>query len=486
MIKLNQILESLSPIEVVNRTDMEIFSIAFDSRMVKCGSLFVALNGTQIDGHNFIEKAVEQGAIAIVCEQLPTVCAQKVCYIVVESSTRALAIAASLFYGKPSESFKVIGVTGTNGKTTVATLLYNLFTMLGYKVGLISTVRYMVADREIQSTHTTPDVLTLNALFAQMRDEGCDYCFMEVSSHSVVQDRVWGVDFDGALFTNITHDHLDYHQTFANYIKAKKCLFDNLKKGAFALYNSDDKNGSVMVQNCGASIYSFGLRSFADYKCTVLEQLFEGTLLDINSMEVWSRLIGRFNAYNMVAVYAVAKQLEVDTEELLCALSALSTVEGRFDYLTSTNGVTAIVDYAHTPDALDNIISTVGEIKGAQQRLITVVGCGGDRDRTKRPQMARIAVLGSDLTILTSDNPRTESPDSILNDMVGGVKDNHELTTKYIVISDRAQAIKMAIMSANSGDIVLVAGKGHETYQEINGVKYHFSDKEQIKNIFNI
>ncbi len=481
---LSQIINEVDNIEIVNLRDEAINGVTFDSRQAVEGVIFVALRGSITDGHKYIDSAVTNGCRVIVCEDIPELVSSSVCYIVVKDTTIALAQIASKLYGNPSSGLKLIGVTGTNGKTTIATLLYNLFTFLGYKVGLISTVRYMIGNKELPSTHTTPDVIRLNAIMAEMVEEGCEYCFMEVSSHSIVQNRIYGLDFDGAVFTNITHDHLDYHGTFSDYIKAKKKFFDGLKSSAFALYNSDDRNGAIMVQNCEAEKYTFGLRTIANYKCTVLEQLFEGTLLDINGIEVWSRLIGRFNASNMVAVYAVAQLLGVERNELLQGISTLTTVEGRFDYVISANGVVAVVDYAHTPDALQNILDTINDIKTPQQRLITVVGCGGDRDTSKRPEMALIAVKGSDIAVFTSDNPRSENPEDILSDMEAGVSGNIDFATKYLLITDRRQAIKMAIMSAKPSEIVLVAGKGHETYQEINGVKNHFSDKEEILKIF--
>ncbi len=481
---LSNLIDRVTIKEVINiSSDTIIDSITFDSRGAVSGSLFVAIRGVVSDGHSYISNAIDLGCCVVICEELPADLADNVCYIVVEDSSVALAEAASSFYGNPSSEIKLVGVTGTNGKTTVATLLYNLFTTLGYKVGLISTVKYMIGDREIVSTHTTPDVLRLNAMFREMVDSGCSYCFMEVSSHSLVQKRVYGLDFDGAIFTNLTHDHLDYHGTFIEYIKAKQLLFNMLKRDAFALYNCDDTNGHVMVQNSKAKHYSYGLRSFADYKCTVMEQLFEGTLLDINGVEMWSRLIGKFNAYNITAVYGAAKLLGVEQNELLLSLSQLTTVEGRFDYTILKNGVVAIVDYAHTPDALKNILLTISDIKQPQQRVITVIGCGGDRDKSKRPDMALIAVKGSDMVIFTSDNPRSEEPEAILKDMECGVKGNSDFLSKYVMITDRAQAIKMALMSAKQGDILLVAGKGHETYQEIKGVRNHFSDMEEIMKV---
>lgn len=483
---LKLLIENIDYTERIGSDNKNITTIHFDSRLAAENSLFVAMKGTVTDGHNFIGAAIEKGCRAVVCEALPQTIVEGVSYIVVKDSEIAVAELAKRFYGDPSKKMKLIGVTGTNGKTTVATLLYQLFRNMGYKVGLISTVVYKINDREIPSTHTTPDVVRLNAMFAEMAEEECDYCFMEVSSHSIVQKRVWGLDFDGAIFTNITHDHLDYHGTFAQYIKAKKTLFDHLKKEAFALYNADDRNGEVMVQNCHAKKFSFALASVADFKCNVLESHFEGTLLEIDGSEVWSRLIGDFNAYNILSIYAAAKLLGVEKEELLRNISALQTVAGRFDYVTSPENVTAIVDYAHTPDALLNVLETVHKIKSGTQKLICVVGCGGDRDKTKRPEMARLAVKNADFTIFTSDNPRTEKPEAILADMVEGVKENASFTSRYVTITDRLQAIKMASVMAKSGDIILIAGKGHETYQDVSGVRSHFSDKEEISKLFNI
>lgn len=483
---LKTVIQDIEIVEVKGSVNEDITAILFDSRKSVAGSLFVAIRGTVNDGHNFIGKAIENGCRAVVCEHLPEMLTEGVTYLVVKDSEKAVAELARNFYENPSTKIKLVGVTGTNGKTTVATLLYQLFRQLGHKVGLISTVVYKINDREIISTHTTPDVVRLNSMFAEMVAEGCDYCFMEVSSHSIVQKRVWGLDFDGAIFTNITHDHLDYHGTFVDYIKAKKELFDPLKKGAFALYNGDDRNGEVMVQNSRASKHSFGLTGVADFKCNVLESHFEGTLLNIDGYELWSRLIGDFNAYNTLSIYATGKLLGINSEELLTNISSLTTVAGRFDYITSPEGVTAIVDYAHTPDALFNVLETVNKIKSGGQKLICVVGCGGDRDKTKRPEMARIAVKNSDFTIFTSDNPRTEKPEDILADMVAGVSSNGALASRYVSISDRLQAIKMAVVMAKKGDIILIAGKGHETYQDICGIKNHFSDKEEVSKLFHL
>lgn len=485
---LKLLIRNIEIIKLEGSVNQDITSITFDSRSACPMSLFVAIKGTQNDGHNFIDKAIQNGCSAVVCEMIPETIDKNVTYVLVKDSEQAVAEIAKEFHGDPTSKLKLIGVTGTNGKTTVATLLYDLFRKLGYKAGLVSTVVYKIDEKEIPSTHTTPDVIRLNQMFAEMVSVGCEYCFMEVSSHSIVQKRVWGLDFDGAVFTNITHDHLDYHGTFKNYINAKKELFDRLKKDSFALYNADDKNGSVMVQNCVAAKHGFALHSVADFKCEVVESHFEGTLLAIDGSEVWVRLIGDFNAYNILSIYAVGRLLGVEKDLLLTNISTLTTVAGRFDYITSPEGVTAIVDYAHTPDALENVLNTIAGIKSGNQKVICVVGCGGDRDKTKRPEMALIAVENSDFAIFTSDNPRTERPDDILADMVAGVSHDVSLASRYVTISDRRQAIKMASVMAKkeNKDIILIAGKGHETYQDICGVKSHFSDKEEIMKLFNL
>ncbi len=470
---------------------INLSGVTFDSCEVVAGGLFVAIKGTKSDGHNFIDSAIEKGATTIICQWLPKVLHDGVEYIEVEHSDKALAQVASLFYGEPSKKIKLVGITGTNGKTTTATLLYDLFRKLGFGVGLISTVIYKINDTEIASSHTTPDAVKLNKLLSEMVAQGCSYCFMEVSSHSVCQHRIESLEFTGALFTNITHDHLDYHHTFAHYIAAKKGLFDALPKGAFALYNGDDRNGKVMIQNSAATAKSFGLKMMADYRCKVIESMFGGMQLMIDSKEVWVRFIGGFNAYNLLGVYATAVELGVDKEQVLCQISLLESVVGRFDYQISPQGVVAIVDYAHTPDALENVLSTIDGIRRPSQRIITVVGCGGDRDATKRPIMAKIAVEASDIAILTSDNPRFEEPNAILEDMLKGVAGEASYAGKYIVITDRAQAIATAVMMAKKsdaeaikkglyGDIILIAGKGHENYQDSQGVKVHFDDKEVV------
>ncbi len=475
---LHSLLTGLKTKEIVGKCDIIIKSLALDSRVVTLQSLFIAVRGELTDGHNYIDAAIENGAVAVVVEQLPAVLASHVSYIVCEDSSDTLAHIASNFYDKPSTKLKLVGVTGTNGKTTTVTLLYDLFRMLGCKVGLLSTVVNKIDDIEIAATHTTPDAISLNRLLAQMVEAGCQYCFMEVSSHSLVQKRVGGVKFAGALFTNITHDHLDYHHSFANYIKAKKMLFDSLAKDSFAIYNEDDRNGQIMVQNCKGRKITTSLGSFSDYQCRIIERHLDGMMLEINSKEVWVRLIGDFNAHNIVGVYAVAVELGLDPEQVLQALSMLKSVAGRFEYVVSSDRRVAIVDYAHTPDALKSVLSTIATIKNGG-RVITVVGCGGDRDRTKRPIMAAIATSMSDFTILTSDNPRTECPAQILSQMQSGLAD--VAANKYITIEDRASAIKMAAIHAQGGDIILVAGKGHESYQEVNGVRHHFDDMEQVK-----
>lgn len=448
--------------------------LAFDSREVEKGTVFFAMRGTKVDGHEYIQKAVEQGAIAVICEKEPAECSVPV--FVVEDAAREMGLAASEFWGNPSTQLKLVGVTGTNGKTTTATLLYDMFTALGYRVGLISTVEYRIAGRTEPSTHTTPDVLRLNALMAEMVATGCDYCFMEVSSHSIVQQRTAGLTFAGGIFSNLTHDHLDYHGTFAEYLKAKKMFFDELPAEAFALTNLDDRNGRVMVQNTRAREATYSTRGAADFTAHVREMHLEGMLLEIDNSEVWVRLLGRFNASNLLAVYAAARLLGVTKDEALKELSLLQPVDGRFHHIGLQGGVTAIVDYAHTPDALQNVLDTINEIRTGG-RLIVVVGCGGDRDATKRPIMARIAATNSDLLIITSDNPRTENPAAIIADMVAGLSPAH----KHLSLADRREAISAACTMASAGDIILVAGKGHETYQEINGVRNHFSDTEELQ-----
>ena len=465
--------------EIIGSTHMAISSATFDSRTVKKDSLFIATKGTAVDGHKYIDKAIELGAIAIVCEELPETKNELVTYIKVTDSSYALGIIACNFFDNPSEKLKLVGITGTNGKTTTVTLLFNLFRSLGYSAGLISTVENKINNTIIPATHTTPDALTLNELLANMLAQGCEYVFMEVSSHAVVQNRIAGLSFTGAIFSNITHDHLDYHKTFDEYIKAKKRFFDQLPNTAFALINRDDRNGSIMLQNTKAQKYTYGLQSMADFKCKILENQLNGLLLNIDNVEVWVKLIGTFNAYNVLAVYSAAVLLKQNKTNVLTALSNLNSVEGRFQYVKSPKGIIGIVDYAHTPDALKNVLETIKDLRTGAEQVITLVGCGGDRDSAKRPVMAAIACEYSDKVILTSDNPRSEDPDDILDQMQKGISpvDNK----KTLRISDRKEAIKTACSLSKPGDIILIAGKGHEKYQEIKGVKHPFDDFEILK-----
>ena len=480
MKQLSKILSATPVISFSATDDSQITGLTFDSRTVAEGYCFFAVRGTQSDGHDYIERAVEAGARAIVCERLPEKQSEGVSYIVVEDTSAAMADMAAAYYDNPSHELHLVGVTGTNGKTTIATLLYDLYRKMGYRAGLISTVVYRIDTREVASTHTTPDAIRLNAMLREMVDCGCDYCFMEVSSHSLVQNRVRGLKFRGAMFTNLTHDHLDYHGTYAEYIRAKKLLFDRLPREAFALVNVDDRNGDVMVQNCCAHVARYSLRQVATYHAKVLEMLFDGMLLRIGQQEVWVSFLGRFNAYNLLCVFGAAMELGADENEVLQALSSLHSVSGRFEPLRSTGGVTAIVDYAHTPDALENVITTINDIRQAGQRLFVVCGCGGDRDPSKRESMGRIASREADVAILTSDNPRTEDPERILDQIMQGV----ETGAQSLRIADRRQAIRTAVMMATKGDIILVAGKGHEDYQIIGHEKIHFSDKEELREAF--
>jgi UDP-N-acetylmuramoyl-L-alanyl-D-glutamate--2,6-diaminopimelate ligase len=473
---LKDILYKAGLLDVAGSTNVAIASITFDSRKVQKDGLFIALRGAKADGHHYIEDVVTKGVVAVVCEEFPETMNERVAYVKVKDSHAALGTIASNYYDNPSAHMKLIGITGTNGKTTSVTLLYNLFRSLGYKTGLISTVRNMVNSEEIASTHTTPDAISLNQLLRQMVDAGCTYCFMEVSSHAVVQHRISGLQFTGAAFTNITHDHLDYHKTFDEYIKAKKGFFDQLDTNAFALINKDDTHAAVMIQNCRAEKKFFSMRAMADYKCKVLENQFSGLLLNIDGTEMWSKLIGTFNAYNILTVYAVAMLLKQDKMNVLTTMSTLNSVEGRFEYFRTDNGITGIVDYAHTPDALFNVLKTIKDIRTGNEKVITVVGCGGDRDGAKRPVMARIACENSDKVILTSDNPRSENPATIIGQMQTGVDPLH--FKKALSITDRKEAIRTACSLAQPGDIILLAGKGHEKYQEISGVKYPFDDME--------
>ncbi len=480
--KLEEIIQGVAIEEIKGDILKEIKGIHIDSRLVEEGDMFVAVKGTQTDGHAYIEKAIEKGAIAIVCETLPEHINEQLTYIKVNHTEDLVGKLATTFYGNPTSKLKLIGVTGTNGKTTIATLLYNMFRKFGYKVGLISTVCNYIDGEAIPTEHTTPDPITLNKLLGRMADEGCKYAFMEVSSHAVAQKRIGGLKFAGGIFTNLTRDHLDYHKTVDNYLKAKKAFFDGLTKDAFALVNLDDKNGLVMTQNTKAKVCTYSLRSLSDFKGKVLEDGFEGMLLDINNIEVFVQFIGRFNAANLLAVYGTACLLGKKPEDVLVALSTLRPVSGRFDSLRSSQGYTAIVDYAHTPDALVNVLDTIQEVLNGKGKVITVVGAGGNRDKGKRPIMAQEAVKQSDRVIITSDNPRFEEPQDIINDMLAGLgKDDLK---KVISIVDRKEAIKTACMLAQTGDVILVAGKGHENYQDIKGVKHHFDDKEVIREIF--
>jgi len=479
--KLETLLGGIKPLKATT-TAVEIKNIRFDSRLVDQGDLFVATRGTVVDGHTFISKAIAQGAVAVVCETLPEEMPSNVAFVQVEDSAETLGILAANFYGNPSHNLTLVGVTGTNGKTTIATLLYQLMRALGYKVGLFSTVRNYVNDKPVEATHTTPNPMEMNALLAQMVETGCEYAFTECSSHAINQRRIAGLKFKGGIFTNLTRDHLDYHKTVENYLKAKKRFFDDLPADAFALTNLDDKNGLVMLQNTQATKKTYSLREFADFKTRILEDGFDGMLLEMNEHEIMLPFIGRFNASNLSAVFGTAVLLGFDEVEVLTKLSTLHAVSGRFETLRAPQGYTAIVDYAHTPDALDNVLSTINEIREGEGNLIIVVGCGGNRDKGKRPIMAKISVTQSDRVILTSDNPRFEDPQAILNDMLTGIDASNK--RKVLVIVDRREAIKTACALAQRGDVILVAGKGHENYQIINDVKHHFDDKEEIINCF--
>ena len=495
--KLKEILVNCNLLEIVGEKDLDILDVSFDSRKVAPGTLFFAVKGTQVDGHDYIDKAIEKGASAIVCEKLPRKKADNVTYIKVDNSAYVLGVGTANFFGNPSEKLRLVGVTGTNGKTTIATLLYRLFTDAGYNCGLLSTIENIVNREVIPSTHTTPDPIELNALLNQMVEKGCEYAFMEVSSHSVAQDRIAGLHFAGGIFTNLTHDHLDYHKTMANYRNAKKKFFDNLPQSAFALTNLDDKNGAIMLQNTKAKKLSYALKHDADFKGIIMESHFDGMLLKINGTEVFTQLVGGFNASNLLAIYGAAIALGFNKDELLVEISKLRGANGRFDMVHSENGIVGIVDYAHTPDALENVLSTINEVMKTgmlhssahdsklstlNSQLITVVGCGGNRDTTKRPEMAAVAVKLSDKVILTSDNPRNEDPEEIIRQMKAGIaeEDRH----KVLSITNRGEAIRTAVALAKRGDIILLAGKGHENYQEINGVKNHFDDKEVLSEAF--
>ncbi len=473
---LKDILYNVALQSVQGTTDVRINSIQYDSRKVDKNDVFIAIKGMHSDGHLFIEKAIENGASVIVAEFLPENKIKNITYVEVESSSLALAFMAANFYQHPSENLKLIGITGTNGKTTVASLLYNLFKAAGYKVGLISTVKIMVGDTSFSTSHTTPDSLVINSYLKQMNAIGVEFCFMEVSSHGIHQHRSAGLTFEGGIFTNLSHDHLDYHSSFAEYRDVKKSFFDGLPKTAFALTNVDDKNGQIMLQNTKAKTYNYALKSYADYRTQILENHFKGLLLKINDNEIWVKLIGSFNAYNLTAVFACADILGLEKDELLRLMSTLENVSGRFEYFVTTNNITVVVDYAHTPDALKNVLHTINDIRTKNELLISVVGCGGDRDKTKRPKMGHIASALSSKVIFTSDNPRSENPESIISEMEQGVEPQNSM--KVMAITNRKQAIKAACQLANANDIILVAGKGHETYQEINGVRSEFNDYE--------
>jgi UDP-N-acetylmuramoyl-L-alanyl-D-glutamate--2,6-diaminopimelate ligase len=479
---LIDLLAGIELLETFGDVSVKIGGIKFDSRKVVSGDLFVAVKGSHVDGHQYIPKAIELGAVAVVCEVLPENISSNVTLVKIAGTQPNFGRIAATYYGNPSSNLKVVGVTGTNGKTTIASLLYKTFTLLGYKVGLISTIKYYVGEQEFHATHTTPDALQIQELMAKMVESGCEYCFMEVSSHAIDQDRICGIKFDGGIFTNLTHDHLDYHLTFAEYLKAKKKFFDQLPETAFALTNADDRNGMVMLQNTNAAKQTYSLRALANFHCKVIEKHFDGMLLNIDGQEVWTHFTGVFNASNLLAVMGATILLGVDRDDILRILSELRPVSGRFEIIRSPEGKYAVVDYAHTPDAIQNVLSGITEIRSGNEQIITVVGAGGDRDKTKRPEMAREAVRQSDKVILTSDNPRSEEPEQILADMEAGIEAHQK--HKVLSIVNRREAIKTACMLAKPGDIILVAGKGHEDYQEIKGVKYHFDDKEVINEIF--
>ncbi|WP_452218930.1 UDP-N-acetylmuramoyl-L-alanyl-D-glutamate--2,6-diaminopimelate ligase [Lacinutrix undariae] len=481
MITLKNILYKVEINAVVGTTAVKINAIEFDSRRVAAHTVFVAIKGTVVDGHNYIETAISSGASVIVCEQNPEVLKDGITYIEVEDASRALAFMAANFYGNPSENLKLVGVTGTNGKTTVSTLLYQQFKKAGYKVGLLSTVKIMIDDKEFKTYHTTPDSLTINKYLSEMNAAGVEFCFMEVSSHGIHQNRTEGLHFEGGIFTNLSHDHLDYHSSFAEYRDVKKRFFDQLPKTAFALVNSDDKNGAIMLQNTKAKTYTYALKTYANYKAQILENQFGGLLLKLNDHEVWSRLIGTFNAYNLLAIYATAELLGLENVENLRLISELESVSGRFQYIVSDKKITAIVDYAHTPDALKNVLETINAIRTKNEALITVVGCGGDRDTTKRPKMGHIASALSTKVIFTSDNPRSETPETIIEAIEKGVEPQN--FNKILSITNRLQAIKTACQLAQPNDIILIAGKGHENYQEINGERFDFDDYKTVQEL---
>lgn len=482
--KLEQLVKHIDYLNITGTLEKEVLGIEFDSREVNKDTVFVAQRGVHVDGHKYISSAIEKGAETIICEEIPSEKNSEVTFIKVSDTNHVLGELAAAFYGFPSAKMKVIGITGTNGKTSIATLLYKLFLKLGYKVGLISTISYKINEKEEVASHTTPDALKIQKLLAEMVYEGCEFCFMEVSSHAIHQQRISGIEFTGGVFTNITHDHLDYHRTFAEYIKTKKTFFDNLSSEAFAITNSDDKNGQVMLQNTKAKKLSYSIGRMADFRCKVLENHFDGMLLNMAGHEIWTKFVGKFNASNLLAVYSTAISLDQNEDEVLTQISDLNPVAGRFETIRSADGKFAIVDYAHTPDALKNVLLAISELRTRNEQVITVIGAGGDRDKTKRPEMTKEALLASDKVILTSDNPRTENPAQIIKDMEAGVE--LQFKNKVVSIENRKDAIKTAVLIAQPGDIILVAGKGHENYQEINGVKHHFDDKELIKEFFGI
>lgn len=482
--KLQELLKNVKPLTITGNADADITGVNIDSRKIEQGHLFVAQKGTQVDGHKFIPKAIELGARAILCEELPEEKTEGVTYVQVESTEDAVGKVATVFYGEPSKKLQLVGVTGTNGKTTIATLLYNMFREMGHKCGLLSTVCNYIEDEAIPADHTTPDPIELNMLLARMVEAGCEYAFMECSSHAIAQKRIGGLKFTGGIFTNLTRDHLDYHKTFENYRNAKKAFFDGLPKPAFAVTNADDKNGMVMVQNTKATVKTYSVRQMADFRARVIEMHFAGMYLDIDGHEVGVQFIGKFNVSNLLAVYGAARMLGKQPEEILVALSTLHSVSGRLEPIQSPEGFTAIVDYAHTPDALENVLNAIHEVLDGKGRVITVCGAGGNRDKGKRPLMAQEAVRQSDQVIITSDNPRFEEPQDIINDMLAGL--NEQQRKKVISIADRREAIKTACTLARKGDVILIAGKGHEDYQEIKGVKHHFDDREVVRDIFGI
>ena len=487
--KLSELLKYVKPIAIVGNAEVDITGVNIDSRKIEKGHLFVAIKGTQTDGHRFIPKALELGAVAVLCEDLPegfsAESAENITYVQVASTEAAVGPVATVFYGEPSQHLKLVGVTGTNGKTTIATLLYNMFRKFGHKCGLLSTVCNYIEGEAIPADHTTPDPIELNKLLHQMVEAGCEYAFMECSSHAIAQQRIGGLKFAGGLFTNLTRDHLDYHKTFENYRDAKKAFFDGLSKEAFAITNADDKNGSVMVQNCKAQVKTYSVQCMADFRARIIECHFEGMYLDINGQEVGVQFIGKFNVSNLLAVYGAAIMLGKKPEDILVVLSTLKSVAGRLEPIRSEEGITAIVDYAHTPDALENVLNAIHEVmEGKQGKIITVCGAGGNRDKGKRPLMAQEAVKQSDRVIITSDNPRFEEPQDIINDMLAGL--DQKQMKKVVSIVDRKEAIRTASMMAEKGDVILIAGKGHEDYQEIKGVKHHFDDREVVREIFGL